>query len=98
MIRGMPVDDRIHLNITISGRVQGVGFRFAASNMAVSLGITGIIKNDINGDVYIEAEGDRNQLRNFVDWCFRGPSYADVEDVNTIEANVVNYKYFDIIR
>jgi acylphosphatase len=93
----MIADQLKHYNITISGRVQGVGFRFAAKKTAISLGIKGSIKNLYNGDVYIEAEGLSLSLNKFVDWCFKGPVYADVKNVFTEEAELKGFKYVDIV-
>jgi acylphosphatase len=88
----------IHLNIIVSGRVQGVGFRYSARNYAEILGITGLIKNLTNGNVYIEIEGSKDQLGKFIDWCYQGPSYAEVDEVNIREDNLKNYSYFKIER
>jgi acylphosphatase len=93
----MDVDEKVHINIYVSGRVQGVGFRFAARNIAISLGIRGSIKNLNNGEVFIEAEGSRNQINRLIDWCYKGPSYAIVENVITEDGILKNYRYFDII-
>ena len=92
----MPNIKRIHKNITIKGRVQGVGFRFTARTMALSLGVKGFVKNLYNGDVYIEAEGTQIQLQHFIAWCYRGPNYANIEDVILEEGELKDFKYFDI--
>ena len=44
----------IHKEITISGVVQGVGFRYACLKTAQNIGIKGFVKNKLNGDVYID--------------------------------------------
>ena len=87
---------RNHLNITITGHVQGVGFRFGARTMANSLGVKGFVKNLYTGQVYIEAEGSEVQLRHFLEWCHRGPSYSRITDVQTEDAEWIGFKYFDI--
>ena len=92
----MPEIKKIHRNITIKGHVQGVGFRFTAKNMAISLGIKGFVKNLYNGDVYIEAEGTELQLRHFIEWCYTGPGYAHVEDVIIENSKFADYQFFDI--
>ena len=92
----MPDIRKIHKNITVIGRVQGVGFRFACRNMANSLGIKGFVKNLYNGDVYIEAEGTEVQLRHFIDWCSKGPSYANISEIKVNDDNVKGFIYFDI--
>jgi len=47
-----------HVNITVKGRVQGVGFRYSAMEAAEELGIKGFVRNMPDGSVYIEAEGE----------------------------------------
>jgi acylphosphatase len=57
-----------HLDITVKGQVQGVSFRAATKAVADQLGIRGTVKNEPNGDVVIEAEGEPAMLdmyRNF---------------------------------
>ena len=67
------MDNMYYIKSTISGRVQGVGFRHSARSNARYHGITGFVKNKPDGSVYIEAEGSRNQLDEFVEWCKKGP-------------------------
>ena len=64
--------------ITVKGRVQGVGFRYYTLHKAKSLDLTGFVKNLANGDVYIEAYGHEHQLEIFLDWCRKGPSTSSV--------------------
>lgn len=45
------------LIFTVSGRVQGVGFRYYVQRLAHAIGLTGFVRNLENGDVYIEAQG-----------------------------------------
>jgi len=70
-----------HLTISIYGEVQGVGFREAAYWKARKLHLGGFIMNEPNGSVYVEAEGDEVDLREFLTWCHHGPSTAKVERV-----------------
>ncbi len=89
-------DNMIHINITISGLVQGVGFRYSALHTARSLGITGFVKNLHNGDVYIEAEGDNDVVTRLIQWCQKGPSHAEVWKVSTSEGIYRNFKDFEV--
>jgi acylphosphatase len=93
----MSKPNNVHMNITIVGRVQGVGFRFAAQKMAISLGIKGFVKNLHNGNLYVEAEGNDAQLGHFVDWCHKGPSHAYVDDVFIAKSDIKEFQYFDIL-
>jgi acylphosphatase len=84
------------LAITIKGRVQGVGFRFSAVNKAQQLGLKGFVQNRIDGSVYIEAEGDPEDLNEFVQWCWQGPPSARVGDVTKQEIPVREYHRFGV--
>ena len=71
-----------HLNIKIYGRVQGVFFRHSARKEAEKIGITGFARNDPDGSVYIETEGEKENLEKFLAWCRQGPPLAKVEKVD----------------
>ncbi|MFL5758443.1 MAG: acylphosphatase [Thermomicrobiales bacterium] len=88
--------DRIQLRI--SGRVQGVGFRLEAADLARSLGLTGFVCNEPDGSVLIEAEGESSSLELFVRWCRKGPPGARVTDVQQSELPVQGDRSFEITR
>lgn len=67
------------LQITVHGKVQGVFFRKSTELEARKLGLTGYVKNQANGTVYIEASGDPNALAEFLNWCHQGPRLARVD-------------------
>lgn len=67
--------------LKVYGKVQGVGFRFYTHKKAVELKMSGFVQNKTDGSVYIEAEGDSDQLELFVLWCHDGPSWARVSKV-----------------
>lgn len=71
-----------HLNIKIFGRVQGVFFRLSAQYTAKKLSITGFVRNESDGTVYIEAEGKEENLQKFLTWCKKGPPWALVENID----------------
>jgi acylphosphatase len=85
-----------HLNIKITGKVQGVTFRFSAQSEARKLGITGFALNQPNGSVYIEAEGEEQKLAEFLRWCQSGPERAIVEKVAASEGHIKNFTDFTI--
>lgn len=82
--------------IHIRGYVQGVGFRWSAAREAKNLGITGYVKNMSDGSVYIEAEGYPDNLKEYVEWCRKGPGAGYVESVATESFPPVDYKEFRI--
>lgn len=84
--------------ITISGRVQNVGFRYSTHEKAIQIGIKGFVKNLPNGSVYCEAEGNLNDLNEFIAWCHKGPNWATVLNVIKIEQPVCGYEKFEIKR
>jgi acylphosphatase len=73
----------------VSGRVQGVGFRFFAESVAAQLGIAGYAKNLFDGRVEIYAIGTSAQLDALKDELRRGPRAASVEHVTDVEAEVL---------
>ncbi len=83
--------------IIISGKVQGVGFRYSALAKAEELDIHGFAKNLPNGDVLIEAESvNENSLSLFLQWCKKGPALASVKNVQTNKIISKHYKNFTI--
>jgi acylphosphatase len=72
---------RIHL--MIRGRVQGVYFRASAVREAKRLGLAGWVKNRPDGAVEIVAEGEEDQVKDFLSWAQHGPSTARVDKVDT---------------
>lgn len=83
-----------HLNIKIFGRVQGVFFRDSAQREAKKLGIKGFARNEDNGTVYIEAEGEWEVLEKFLEWCNNGPFFAKVERVEKTEGELKKFSEF----
>ena len=87
-----------HFNILISGKVQGVFFRASTKDQAVLFGIKGFVRNESNGDVYIEAEAEENQLNEFLKWCRRGTSRARVDNLDIQESSLKNFSSFEVRR
>lgn len=71
---------RMHLRI--EGRVQGVAFRASARSKARELGLSGWVRNEPDGSVTLEAEGEESQLHELRRWCEKGPPMARVERVH----------------
>jgi len=71
--------------MTISGRVQGVGFRYSARRQGAHLHINGYVRNLPNGDVEIVAEGEDANVDEMIRWARQGPSWARVRHVEVKE-------------
>ena len=59
-------DRLVRKRIIVSGRVQGVGFRYTASHAAQMLGLTGWVRNDFSGTVTMELQGDEELISRMV--------------------------------
>jgi acylphosphatase len=68
--------------VIVRGRVQGVFFRADARERARSLGLSGWIRNNLDGTVEAVFEGNDERVDSIVGWCRRGPAGAVVEDVD----------------
>lgn len=85
------------VRIVVAGRVQGVAFRMSACSRARELGLTGWVRNLADGSVEAVAEGDSEQLGDFILWCGRGPSMAMVTGIrHAFIPYSGNYKSFDV--
>jgi acylphosphatase len=71
----------VRVHAVISGRVQGVGFRGFTATAAQRIGLTGWVRNRINGTVETIAEGDQEMLDAFVREISNGPGPSYVENV-----------------
>lgn len=69
------------LDIRITGRVQGVGFRAATVRQAHSLGVTGWVRNAPDGSVEALIQGEPEQVDQMLSWLHRGPALARVREV-----------------
>ncbi|WP_020530170.1 acylphosphatase [Flexithrix dorotheae] len=87
----------IHIGIKVEGKVQGVFYRATTQKKANALGIKGTVKNQEDGSVYIEAEGEETILNEFVEWCKKGPLLAKVASVQTEKKELQNYNSFEIV-
>lgn len=73
----------IQYEINISGRVQGVGFRYFAQHKANEMGITGWVKNAVDGSVLIIAQGTGAEIKTFIDYLYIGPTRSRVDKIST---------------
>lgn len=87
-----------HYNVRVTGHVQGVFFRASTKQEADKHGLTGMVRNEHDGSVYIEVEGEADALTLFLDWCNRGPARARVDQCIIKEGSMTGYEDFSIQR
>lgn len=77
--------------ITITGRVQGVGFRYFVLQKANEMEIKGWVKNTVEGGVIVMAQGIEEELKTFIDFLYIGPTLSRVDriTVNKIQVSTV---------
>ena len=81
----------------ITGRVQGVGFRYFVRREALELGLTGYVANLPDDTVEVEAEGPQDKLEELRERLLQGPALAKVLDVkDEISPATGNYERFEI--
>lgn len=86
---------RIH--VYYSGRVQGIGFRYTALDVAQSLGIVGWVKNLRDGRVEVVCEGKGGNLKKFLEEIANGPLKYYIQDTDVIwEVPTGEFTKFDI--
>jgi acylphosphatase len=68
-------------SVRIRGKVQGVGYRDTCAHQAKRLGVTGWVRNRLDGSVEAVLLGPRDQLHRMKAWLRRGPPTARVEEV-----------------
>ncbi|HET6990164.1 MAG TPA: acylphosphatase [Bacteroidia bacterium] len=86
------------ISIIVSGKVHGVFYRASTEKIATQIGLAGFVRNEPDGKVYIEAQGNEKQLAELVKWCKRGPDKARVDEIITTEIPLSEEKTFRIVR
>jgi acylphosphatase len=74
--------ENVTVRLTLTGRVQGVGFRESMRVVAGALEINGWVRNREDGSVEAIAQGDEFAIEQLVAWCHNGPPGANVKFVN----------------
>ncbi|MBG0744531.1 acylphosphatase [Cylindrospermopsis raciborskii LB2897] len=82
----------VRAHVFITGRVQGVGYRYATVDTATQLGLTGWVRNLADGRVEAVFEGSRDIVEEMIRWCHTGPAAAIVKEV------VLNYEQAEGLR
>jgi len=73
--------------IIVQGRVQGVGYRWFTMQIAQQLGIKGYVKNLVDGNVEVFAQGDDTSIQEFINQLRKGPSFSNVTNLDISDAD-----------
>jgi acylphosphatase len=73
---------RVH--VFVSGRVQGVAYRYFVERRAADIPVTGWVRNLRDGRVEIMAEGEKADLESFLGFLRQGPRMANVDDLDVL--------------
>ena len=84
--------------LIIKGKVQGVFHRARAKEAAAKAGITGWVKNTVDGHVEALVSGNKAQLELFINWCRRGPERAEVVEMIIMDEPETPFEGFRILR
>lgn len=79
--------EREAIRLRITGRVQGVGYRWWAQRQAQALGLAGWVRNCPDGSVELLAVGGRTALQQLAEACANGPPAASVRSVQSLAAD-----------
>ena len=77
----------IKKHLVISGKVQGVGFRYWIQNLAINNNINGWVKNRSSGDVEALIIGQEKEVQKLIKQCKIGPSSATIQNIQINDYN-----------
>jgi acylphosphatase len=83
-------------HLSINGRVQGVFFRAWSKEQADALAVRGWVRNRPDGHVEAHVEGEQAAVERMIEKLRRGPPAAEVESVRTWDADVCDFKNFEV--
>jgi len=84
------------VRVVVTGRVQGVGFRYAALQQAKALGLTGWVRNRSDGSVEAWVEGSAADVDLMLQWLAQGPGFARVRHLQVSEDAVRGLNDFSV--
>lgn len=94
----MTGEDEVQRGFVVSGRVQGVGFRWWTRRTAEELGVRGTVRNRRDGTVEVHVAGPPGAVEELGSWLQEGPRGARVRDVEAVESDGSLPTGFEIVR
>ena len=86
------------IQLIVSGKVQGVYYRYSCREKALELGVNGTVQNLPDGSVMIVATGTEEQLKQFKNWCHKGPPRAMVNALKCVIKEPQAFFDFSILK
>lgn len=84
------------VDVTVSGRVQRVGFRAYTKKNALMLGVKGYVENTGDGKVHAVLEGDEHQIDKLLELIRHGPVTSEVRDIKITEIGHSGFRGFEV--
>ena len=81
---------KVQYELNITGRVQGVGYRYFAAQKANEMGIKGWVKNAVDGSVIVVAQGIEEEIKTFIDYLYIGPTRSRVDQISKVKFNTLS--------
>lgn len=78
----------VRYHITVTGLVQGVGFRYFVYHSALKSGLTGWVRNCYDDSVEIEVQGETKSIDKFMAALRKGNGFSEVEDITSAVINI----------
>jgi acylphosphatase len=79
----------VRAHVLLSGRVQGVGLRFRAANMAKSLKLGGWVRNLESGELEAVFDGPDEDVKKMLEWLKQGHGEAEIADMNVMKEEYI---------
>ena len=92
----MTHSNTICLRVFISGKVQGVGYRYSTVQKAQELGLRGWVRNRLDGRVEAIFAGIEPLITQMLQWCDQGTRSAKVTDVSVEKLEPQIYQGFEV--
>ena len=87
----------VSASIRVTGRVQGVGYRYYAMRQANEYGLNGYVKNRGDGSVELQVEGEKEIIERFKSFLEQGPDFSSVDDVEiSYDKYLAKYDRFSV--
>ena len=90
------MSDQRAVEVTVSGQVQGVGFRAHAAQRAVQVEVVGWVRNEPDGSVALHVEGDPGAVGEMLDWLRAGPPLGSVDSVEVRDVEPRGSSSFEV--